>query len=115
VDAWTTERQWLDVWKHLVIPQRKLLGETPTGRRHAPNEKLQEQIKRWAHLYQIVVIEKVKNPEKALEELQKRYPDEVEHWRRQKWNKEQTKDTYDSSGVYYAVEEFKKLITPISP
>jgi len=115
VDAWTTEKQWLDVWKHFVKQLRELLGEVPTGRRHAPNDKLNEQITRWAHLYHIFVIEKIKDPDKALEILQQRYPSEAERWRRQKGSKEQTKDAYDASGVYYAVEEFKKLITPISP
>ncbi len=115
VDVWTTEQQWLDIWKQLVKPLRELLGDVPTGRRPAPSDKLREQIIRWAHLYQIVEIEKVKDPDKALDILGQRYPDEAEHWRRQKGSKAQTKDAYDASGVYYAVKEFKKLITPISP
>lgn len=114
LDVWTTERQWLDVWKHFVKPLRQLLGEVPRGRRQAQNDKLKEQITRWAHLYQIIVIEKVKDPDKALGILQQRYPDEAERWRRQKGSKEQTKDIYDATGVYYAIEEFKKLIAPIS-
>lgn len=115
VDVWTTERQWLDVWKQLVKPLRELLGDVPTGRRPAPSDKLRKQIIKWAHLYQIVEIEKVKDSEKALEILRQRYPNEAEHWRRQKGSKEQTKDEYDASSVDYAVEEFKKLITPIAP
>lgn len=99
IDAWTTEQQWREVWKTLIQPLKGNLGEPiPANKRTGRGKALRERIKRYAEWYELS--EKPDSgPANALKE----------------WEKLHTKDSgkHDASTVSKAIQEFRRLITPI--
>ena len=99
VDAWTTEEQWHEVWKHWVKHLKRNLGETiPSNKRAGYGRVLQERIKRDAEWYQLSELDGL-GPAKALKTWDKCHPDES--------------GKYNESTLNKAVSRFSKLITPI--
>lgn len=99
IDTWTTEEQWHEVWEHWVKPLKRNLGEPiPANKRPGHGKALQERMKRYADWYQLADIGGL-GPAKALKKWLENHPHET--------------DKYDESTVSKAVDEFRKLITPI--
>ncbi|MDD5703802.1 MAG: hypothetical protein PHU23_17345 [Dehalococcoidales bacterium] len=107
VDEWTMEEQWHEVWEYWVKPLKRSLGEpAPANKRPGYGKALQERIKRYSEWYQLSELDGL-GPAEALEkwEGQQSHLDYVKHRKSGKH--------YDVSTVTKAIEEFRKLITPI--
>lgn len=99
IDAWTTEVQWREVWKNWVKPLKRNLGEPlPANKRPGYGKALQERIKRYAEWYGLSELEQL-GPTGALNKWSELHKDES--------------GKYNESTVSKAVQEFRKLITPI--
>ena len=103
IDAWTTEKQWHDVWERWVKPLKRNLGETiPANKRTGYGKTLQERIKRYSEWYQLsertTLGKTTLGPAKALRQWEEQHQNE--------------RGKYDISTVAKAVKEFRRLITP---
>ena len=93
---WITKKQWLDIWNTLY--EKGVSHISQSARKRATAKSLREQMQRWSEWHQLSETHGL-GPVQALNRWESEHPDEC--------------GKYDLSTVTHAIQEFRKIITPL--